>query len=135
MAHSPVFNAGCLAIGVLGGSALMCATACAQDSTPARPGLHRSSVAAPGSASVALDRVSPGDTIVLAAGTHHGPLRVARPVVLRGEPGAVVDGGKRGSVIVVAASGAVIEDLELRGSGSDVTKVDAAIQVLDVGGV
>src|SRR5262245_31810371 len=100
MAHSSVSNAARFAVGLLAGSALICATAGAQASAPARPGLHRSSVAGPGSASVALDRVSAGDTIVLAAGTHHGPLRVARSVVLRGEAGAVVDGGGRGSIIV-----------------------------------
>src|SRR5262245_31814432 len=68
-------------------------------------------------AAAAVARALPGDTVVLAAGVHRGPLRIARPIVLRGEPGGVVEGGGRGTVIEVGASGVRIERLEVRGSG------------------
>jgi len=86
-------------------------------------------------ASLALARAAPGDTLVLARGVHRGPLRITTRVVLRGAPGAVVEGPGAGSVIGVAASGTTIEDLTVRGSGRDVMHVDAAVQVLECGGV
>ena len=86
-------------------------------------------------AAAAIAFAQPGDTIVLGAGVHRGPLRVARAIVLRGEPGAVVDGGGRGSVIEVGASGARVEDLEVRASGARVIDIDSGIHVIRAGGV
>lgn len=82
-----------------------------------------------GAATAALQRAAAGDTILLEAGTHRGSLVVDRAVVLRGDPGAIVDAGGRGTVITVTASDAVVEDLTLIRSGSDVMKVDAAVRV------
>ncbi len=87
-------------------------------------------VPAGSAAAAALAGAAPGDTIVLGAGTHRGPLRIAAAITLRGESGAIVDGAGTGSVIIVASDDAAIEDLEVRGSGHDVMKVDAAFQVL-----
>ena len=86
-------------------------------------------------AAIALAQVQPGDTLVLGAGTHRGPLRIACPLVLRGEPAAVVDGGGRGSVIEVGASGARIEELTVRASGTRVIDIDSGIHVIRAGGV
>src|SRR5690349_10378060 len=69
----------------------------------------------------------PGDTVSLDRGVHRGPLRVTVPLVLRGAPGAVVDGLGQGSVIAVGAAGTRIEDLEVRGSGHEVLTIDAGI--------
>ena len=91
--------------------------------------------AQPGAAVAALAVAAPGDTLVLAAGVHTGPLTITVPIVLRGETGAVVDGGGRGSVIIVAAGGAAIEHLGVRASGRDVMKIDAGVQVLRCAGV
>ena len=76
-----------------------------------------------------------GDTLVFARGVHRGTLVLRVPVTLRGEPGAVLDGGGRGTVVTLAASGSVIEDLEVRGSGSDVMGADAGVHVLAAEGV
>jgi len=86
-------------------------------------------------AAVAIAAASPGDTIVLGAGVHRGPLRIAHPVVLQGEPGAIVDGGGRGTVIEVGASGTHIEGLTVRASGTRVIDIDSGIHVLRAGGV
>jgi hypothetical protein len=55
----------------------------------------------PGDAQSVLDRVGPGDTVVLTGGSYGAKLRLAGragradlPIVLRGEPGAVLDGGR-----------------------------------------
>jgi nitrous oxidase accessory protein len=86
-------------------------------------------------AAVAIAQAEPGDTIVLGAGIHRGPLRIAHPIVLRGEPGAIVDGGGSGTVIEVGASGTHIETLELRASGTRVIDIDSGIHVLRAGAV
>ncbi len=81
-------------------------------------------------ARAALAAAQPGDTVLLAAGVHRGPLRITTPVTLRGEPGAIVDGGGRGSVIAIGASGTRVEDLAVRASGGEVLTIDAGIHVL-----
>lgn len=94
------------------------------------PAGARTRVAPPGGAAAALAAAAAGDTIVLARGVHPGPLVVATALVLRGEPGAVVDGGGRGSVVSVRASGAAVEDLAIRRSGSSVMAIDAGVRVV-----
>lgn len=75
---------------------------------------------------------APGDELVLAAGVHAGPVALDRGVTLRGEPGAVLDGGGEGSVVTVTAPGVTIRDLTIRASGPDRAAMDAGI-VLDKG--
>jgi len=83
-----------------------------------------------GRASAALAAAVAGDTVVLARGTHPGPIVVRAAVVLRGEPGAMVHGGGRGSALQVAAPGAVLEDFAVRASGRRVLTIDAGIRVI-----
>ncbi len=94
-------------------------------------------VAGPGGPALAgaLAAAQPGDTIVVAPGVHRGPFRVAAAITLLGEPGAVLDGGGRGSVLAIAAGGVTVTGLEVRGSGAHVLTVDAGIQVVRAGGV
>jgi len=79
----------------------------------------------------ALAAASDGDTVTLASGVHAGPLRVARALTLRGVPGAVVDGGGRGTVLEIGATRTVVEDLEIRGSGRRVISIDGGIRVIN----
>ncbi|MBI5711704.1 MAG: nitrous oxide reductase family maturation protein NosD [Candidatus Eisenbacteria bacterium] len=88
-----------------------------------------------GALATALATVASGDTLVLASGTHVGPVRVEHAVTLRGEPGAIVDGGGRGTVIEVTAPGAVLEDLAVRASGRRVITIDSGVRVLNAPGV
>jgi nitrous oxidase accessory protein len=85
--------------------------------------------ASPGAAASALATAQPGDTVVLGRGIHPGPLRVARPITLRGEPGATVDGSGRLTVLDVTSDDVTVEDLALRGSGARVLTVDCGIHV------
>lgn len=58
-----------------------------------------------------------GSTLLLRAGRHQGPLLLDRPLTLVGEPGAVLDGGGTGSVLLVAADDVTVRDLHVTGGG------------------
>jgi nitrous oxidase accessory protein len=74
-----------------------------------------------------LDAAPPGQVIRLAAGRHAGPLRIARPLALVGDAGAVLAGTGEGSVIDVSAPDVRIEGLEITGSGADLVAMDSAV--------
>ncbi len=78
---------------------------------------------------LALLAAQAGDTIRLAAGVHQGPLVLERPVVLLGEPGAVLDGRGRGTVITVRADSVTIQGLVIRNGGKSLDHDDAAIKL------
>lgn len=71
----------------------------------------------------------PGDTIVVPAGRHLVNLVVSVPLTLVGEPGAVIDGGGRGSVVTIEAPDVVVRDLEVVNSGGQIEE-GAGIKVL-----
>jgi nitrous oxidase accessory protein len=75
-----------------------------------------------------LDRAAPGDVVELAPGHYRGPIRIDKPLTLRGR-GSIIDGGGVGTVLVVAAPGARVESLVIQGSGDDVGAPDACIYV------
>src|SRR6185436_15321330 len=56
----------------------------------------------------ALHQASAGDTLLLASGVHQGRVRIAIPLTLRGEPGAVLEGSREGSVLTIEAPGTVV---------------------------
>jgi len=85
--------------------------------------------AVPGALAKALSGAKAGDTLVLASGRHQGPVTVAKPIELKGLPGAVIDGGENGSVITVTAPGVALRGLTIRKSGSRVTDYDGAVLV------
>lgn len=70
------------------------------------------------SVSAALAAAAPGDTVQVRAGVYREHPVVTTPVVLLGEPGAVLDGGREGVVLTVRAP-AVIRGLTIRRSGRD----------------
>src|SRR5690606_15345764 len=74
-----------------------------------------------------LDAAAEGETVRLASGRHAGPIVIRGSIVLVGEPGALIEGNGKGSVVTIEAPGTRIEGLEIRGSGTDVPGMDAAI--------
>lgn len=76
-----------------------------------------------------IDGAAEGDTLVLVAGEHRGPVTITRRLTLRGELGASLVGSGHGSVITVEADSVRIEQLEVRGSGRDLSRDDAGILV------
>lgn len=76
-----------------------------------------------------VDTAADGDIVVLKRGEHHGPVRITRKVTVEGEPGAILIGPSRGSVVTVAVPEAVVRGLTIRGSGKDLEKMDAGVFV------
>ena len=75
-----------------------------------------------------LDEARPGDVVELAEGVFSGPIRIDKALILRGR-GGVIDGGGKGSVLVIGAPGARVEGVTIRNSGEDVGRSDACIYV------
>lgn len=74
--------------------------------------------------------VGPPDTLRLARGLHPGPLVISRPTVVLGEPGAVIRGSGRGSVVEIRAPGTTLRGIRIEHSGRDLDHDDAGIMVL-----
>lgn len=78
----------------------------------------------------AVARAAEGDTLVVPAGTHEvGTLRLAKPLTLAGEDGAVLDGGGSGDVVRVTSPGVTLRNLEIRNSGMNLNKMNAGVFV------
>jgi nitrous oxidase accessory protein len=77
----------------------------------------------------AIDAMLEGGTVILAAGEHRGPITISHRITIRGEGGARLVGERQGTVLVIEADGVVVEDLEIRGSGFDLSKDDAGVLV------
>ncbi|MEW6777216.1 MAG: nitrous oxide reductase family maturation protein NosD [Bdellovibrionota bacterium] len=76
-----------------------------------------------------ISRAAAGDTIILSPGVYREHLVIPVSLRLRGEPGAVLDGENRGTIIRVTAPGVEIQGLTIRSSGSNYTAEDAGIRL------
>jgi parallel beta-helix repeat protein len=76
--------------------------------------------AAHGSLHAAIASAGAGDVLRI-AGLHIGQFVIDKPLTLRGEPGATLDAGGAGTVLVIAADDVVLEGLTLTGSGDTAT--------------
>ncbi|MCC7082443.1 MAG: nitrous oxide reductase family maturation protein NosD [Burkholderiales bacterium] len=74
-----------------------------------------------------LDTAHPGQVLRLGPGRHAGPLTIRTSLALVGEPGALIAGDGKGSVITIEAADVRIEGLEITGSGTDLPGMDSAI--------
>jgi nitrous oxidase accessory protein len=81
----------------------------------------------------ALASATPGDKLKLRAGIHQGPVIISKPVELRGEPGAILDGGGASRTITVDAPDVTIRGIEVRGSGKLLETEDSGIFVTESG--
>lgn len=86
--------------------------------------------AATGTIAEAIARAAPGDTILIPAGTYREQLVIDRPVTLIGEGMPVIDGERKGDVIVIAAEGVTLRGFVIQGSGVEVSAEPAAIRVI-----
>jgi nitrous oxidase accessory protein len=77
----------------------------------------------------ALAVAVPGDTIRLAAGTHAGPLVIGVAGIVVTGSGVVVDGGRRGTVITVAADSVTLDGFTVRGGGRSLDRDEAAVKL------
>ncbi len=70
-----------------------------------------------------------GAVITVAPGVYAGPFVLDRPVALRGEPGAILDGGGTGHVVTVTAPDVEVSGFRIRRSGRELGADHAAIHV------
>jgi nitrous oxidase accessory protein len=81
-------------------------------------------------AAQALAAARPGDTVHLMSGSHPGPLLVRIPrVTLAGPRSAIVDGGRRGTVIRVVADSVTLDGFTVSASGRSMDRDDAAVKL------
>jgi nitrous oxidase accessory protein len=78
----------------------------------------------------ALAAAAPHDTVRVAAGIYAGALTLERPVVLVGEPGAVLDGGGKGTAVTIASDSVVVRGFTIRDSGRSLDHDDAAVKLV-----
>lgn len=75
-----------------------------------------------------------GDTVLVRAGHHAEPtITVTRPLVLLGEPGAILDGEGSHEIVVVAAPGVTVQGLRFMNTGTSYREDRAALRVAEVG--
>ena len=66
----------------------------------------------------AVDNARNGDTILISPGLYKESVLINKEVSIKGEEGAIIDGGGKGNVITVTASNMVIDGLLIQNSGS-----------------
>ncbi len=77
----------------------------------------------------AIARAAPGDTVRIPAGVYREQVVVDKPVILVGEGMAVIDGERKGDVVVIAAEGVTVRGFVVQGSGQAVADEPAGIRV------
>ena len=83
----------------------------------------------------AIAAASPGDSIVVAAGTYHEHgLIVDKPIALIGQGNPVIDAQERGEIITITVAGCTISGFTLRNVGTSFVEDRAAIRVKGVEG-
>lgn len=90
---------------------------------------------APGRLSLALANAQPGDWLKLLPGIHAGTFRVEKRLRIDGSEGAILEGPGSGTVLILAADGIELRNLQVRGGGADLSSDDAVILLMQVRGV
>jgi nitrous oxidase accessory protein len=70
-----------------------------------------------------------GDTVTVSRGVHREHLTITNRIILRGEPGAILDGDGAGTIVRIEAPGVELRDLVIRGSGESYTREDAGVRI------
>ena len=93
------------------------------------PLIGQGDLPAPASLQSLVDAAKPGDTLVLEPGTYAGPLVISKPLTLDGRDQVVIDGGGKGTVVLLQTDGATLKNLRLTNSGDSHNDIDAGVQV------
>ena len=80
-----------------------------------------------------VDQAPIGGIVKVPAGHYPGPVLLRHAVSVIGEPGSVVDGQGRGSVITVDAPDVVVQGLTIRNSGISLAREDSGVFVTKAG--
>lgn len=73
---------------------------------------------------------APGSTLTVPAGTYRGPIVIDKPLALEGVGWPVIDGGREGDVVRIAAEGVTFRGFVVQGSGREVSDEPSGIRVL-----
>lgn len=76
-----------------------------------------------------VDAAAADSTLTPPAGRYAGPVVVDKPLTIDGSNGVTIDGGGKGSVVVLKTDGATVRNLRLVNSGNSHNDIDAAVQV------
>jgi nitrous oxidase accessory protein len=82
----------------------------------------------------AVAAAAAGDEVVVQAGIYRERVVIKRPLVLRGQDGAVIDGGGQGTVVEVNAGPTTVTGFTIRASGASLLGEDCGVKLLDVSG-
>lgn len=82
-----------------------------------------------GSLAAVIARTAPGDTIVVDGVVREGPVTIDRPLCLLGLPGAEIDGGGVGDVLVITAPDVTVQGFTFRGARFSNLYDNAAVKV------
>lgn len=75
----------------------------------------------------AISQAQPGETIVVDAGIHHGPLAIDKPLTLIGQNWPIIDGGGTGTVLHISAPDTTVQGFVIRGSGHSLDQENSGI--------
>jgi nitrous oxidase accessory protein len=76
-----------------------------------------------------IDQAKPGDVLTPEPGTYAGPLVIDKALTLDGRDQVVIDGGGKGTIILLKTDGATLRNLRLTHSGDSHNDIDSGIQV------
>ena len=91
--------------------------------------------AQPGALQALIDATEPGGTLDVPAGDYAGPVTIRGPLTVMTSAGATIDGGGRGSVVLIEGTGVLFRGFTVRNSGRDVTEEAAGITITGNGHV
>ena len=76
-----------------------------------------------------IDKAKPGDVVVFMAGTYKAQLSIDKSLHLKAAKGAVLDGHGQGNIVSIQAPNVMLEGFELKNSGMNLNRMDAAVFV------
>jgi nitrous oxidase accessory protein len=76
-----------------------------------------------------VDGAAEGAVLKPEPGIYAGPVTVDKPMVIDGDGKVTIDGGGKGTVVLLDTDGATLKGLTLRGSGSSHNDLDSGVQV------
>lgn len=76
-----------------------------------------------------IDATPDGATLTIPPGTYAGPVVIARPMIVEGSGKVIVDGGGKGTVLSIRASGVTLRGLHLTNSGNSHDALDSGLLI------
>jgi len=76
-----------------------------------------------------VDATAENGTLAPPPGVYAGPVVIKRPLTIDGQDQVTIDGGGKGSVVVIKTNGVTLKNLHLTNSGDSHNDIDAGVQV------